>query len=59
MIGKADMLPHTLVSKAGPRLTSLSRLETIVLKVAGLANPLCLIEIDVITVVEETEDCMG
>ena len=28
-----------------------------VLKVAGLANPLCLIEIDAIAVVEEKEDC--
>ncbi len=28
-----------------------------VLKVAGLANPLCLIEIDAIAVVEENEDC--
>lgn len=30
-----------------------------VLKIAGLANPLCLIEIDAIAVVEEKEDCMG
>ena len=30
-----------------------------VLKVAGLANPLCLIEIDAIAAVEEKEDCMG
>mgnify|MGYP003898341003 FL=1 len=30
-----------------------------VLKVAGLAHPLCLIEIDAIAVVEEKEDCMG
>ncbi|ODM26512.1 MULTISPECIES: RidA family protein [Acetivibrio] len=30
-----------------------------VLKVAGLANPLCLIEIDAIAVVEEKGDCLG
>ena len=30
-----------------------------VLKVSGLANPLCLIEIDAIAVVEEKEDCLG
>ncbi|WP_265447655.1 RidA family protein [Acetivibrio straminisolvens] len=29
-----------------------------VLKVAGLTNPLCLIEIDAIAVAEEREDCM-
>jgi len=37
-------------------LASLKSLFDNVLEVAGLANPLCLIEIDAIAVVEEKED---
>ncbi|WP_434655657.1 hypothetical protein [Thermoanaerobacterium thermosaccharolyticum] len=32
--------------------------QVVAVKVAGLTNPLCLIEIDAIAVVEEREDCM-